>query len=316
VKCIDQVVTDKFALFHGDTVDVSRALPSRSADLLVTSIPFSSLLTYSASERDFGNVRSDDQFWAQMGFLIPEIRRVMKPGRLVAVHCMTLPTSKERDGCIGLKDFPGDVIRNFQAHGFIYHSRICIWKCPVTAVTRTKALGLLYKQLRKDSAMSRQGIPDDVVVFRVPGGNEVPVTHTEASFPVERWQRYASPIWASAAVADDEGFMRCTAEELADDASSGINQSDTLNTREAKDERDQKHIAPLQLGVIRRMVKLWSNPGEVVWDPFMGIGSTGYVALQEGRRALGAELKASYFRTAAQNMAMAADSNQQSLFDP
>lgn len=308
MNVLDQIVTDRFALYHGDTVEVARGLPASSVDFSVFSPPFSSLFTYSASERDMGNARNDAEFWGQYRFLIRETARVMKPGRIVAIHVMDLPSSKQMHGYIGLRDFPGDVIRAYQAEGFIYHSRITIDKDPVVAMQRTKAIGLLHKQLRKDSALSRQGIADTIIVMRMPGENPEPIAHTAEEFPVERWQRYADPVWASYGGRDDEGFAIVSPD---------INPSDTLQHRSAREHDDEKHIAPLQLEVIRRCVRLWSNPGDWVWSPFAGIGSEGYVALQEGRRFVGAELKASYYQQASRNLteAVAASTRQRSIFE-
>lgn len=288
----NEVVTERYSLYHGDTVEVAKGLPDRSVHFSVFSPPFASLYTYSNSPRDLGNVRNYEEFFAHYEFLIQEQRRVMKPGRLIAIHCMLLPTSKERHGYIGLQDFRGDIIRAYQRHGFIFHSEIVIWKDPVVAMQRTKALGLLWKQLKKDSAMSRQGIPDYVVVLRTPGGNEEPIAHTAEEFPVEMWQRYASPVWMD------------------------IDPSDTLQYQSAREHDDERHICPLQLGVIRNCVRLWSAPNDVVWSPFAGIGSEGYVALQEGRRFVGAELKQSYWQQAAKNLQRAVEdtSRQGSLF--
>jgi hypothetical protein len=238
----------------------------------------------------------------------------MRPGRLLSAHCMLLPTSKTKDGIIGLRDFRGDVVRAYQEAGFIFHSEVAIFKDPVTAMQRTKALGLLYKQLKKDSCMSRQGINDYLVTFRKPGVNATPVTKDEASFPVERWQRYASPVWVTTGKCDDEGFLECSDEELPNEPDSGIDQSDTLNPRSAREHADERHLCALQLGVIRRAIRLWSNPNDVVWSPFAGIGSEGYVAMQEGRRFVGAELKASYYHQAVRNLQEAANVSQQSLF--
>jgi DNA modification methylase len=314
MQVMHETVTDRFALYHADTVDVARGLPDRSVDFSVFSPPFASLYTYSNSPRDMGNVLDDAEFFAHFDFLIKETVRVMKPGRLVAIHCMLMPTSKTRDGHIGLRDFRGDIIRAYQNHGFIYHSEVCIWKDPVTAMQRTKALGLLHKTIRKDSAMSRQGIADYLVVMRTPGDNIEPIAHTHESFPVMMWQRYASPVWVTTGSADDDGFLMCSAQETADE-SSGINPSNTLQYRSAREHDDERHICPLQLGVIRRSVRLWSNPNDVVWDPFTGIGSTGVVALEEGRRFVGAELKASYYRQAALNLKEAQVVRQGGLFD-
>ncbi len=312
-----ETVTDRFAIYHADTVDVARGLPDRSVDFSVFSPPFASLYTYSNSPRDMGNVLDDAEFFAHYDFLIEQTLRVMKPGRLVAIHCMLMPTSKTRDGHIGLRDFRGDIIRAYEKRGFIFHSEVCIWKDPVTAMQRTKALGLLHKTIRKDSSMSRQGIADYLVVMRTPGDNIEPIAHVEGTateFPVMRWQRYASPVWATFGAPDDEGFAMCSAEETSDE-SSGINPSNTLQYRSAREHNDERHICPLQLGVIRRAIRLWSNPDEVVWDPFSGIGSTGVVALEEGRRYVGAELKESYYRQSVLNLHQAQRVRQFGLFD-
>lgn len=302
--------------WHADTIDVARAMPDKSVDFSVYSPPFSALYSYSASPRDLGNVHDDAEFFAHYDFLIKEQCRVMKPGRLIAQHCMQLPTSKERDGYIGLRDFRGALIRAYEAVGFIYHSEVCIWKDPVTAMQRTKALGLLHKTIRKDSAMARNGIADYVVVMRTPGMNDDAIAHSHDEFPVAVWQRYASPVWATSEGLDDEGFHVLSAKSVPnDDDTSGINPSDTLQFRSVREESDQRHIAPLQLGVIRRCIRLWSNPGDVVWSPFMGIGSEGHVALQMGRRFVGAELKVSYFNQAVRNLREAENVRQGSLFE-
>jgi hypothetical protein len=276
--------------YHADTVEVARALPSDSVDFSVFSPPFASLYTYSNSFRDMGNVRTHDEFFEHYDFLIKEQFRVMRPGRNVSIHCMLLPTSKERDGFIGLTDFRGQIIRAYQRAGFIFHSEVVIWKDPVTAMQRTKALGLLHKQIKKDSCMSRQGIPDYVVTMRKPGINTKPVGHTNESFPVDRWQKYASPVWMD------------------------IDPSDTLQHRSAREEEDERHICPLQLGVIRRCIDLWSRPDDLVWSPFMGIASEGVVALEMGRKFVGAELKESYFKQACANLKVAESSRQEGLF--
>lgn len=270
----------------GDSCEVVKAMPEASVDYTVFSPPFESLYTYTASERDIGNCRSSDEFAAHFGFLVGDLFRVTKPGRLLSFHCMNLPTSKVRDGVIGIRDFRGELIRLFQSHGFVFHSEVCIWKDPVTAMQRTKALGLLYKQLRKDSAMSRQGIADYLVTMRKPGENPEPVTKTHEGFPVGLWQRYASPVWMD------------------------INPSDTLQYRSAREHEDERHICPLQLDVIRRAVMLWTNPGDLVLSPFAGIGSEGYVALELERRFVGVELKRSYYEQAARNLAAAVGSRR------
>ena len=221
---------------------------------------------------------TDEQFEIHFKYLIKELYRVLKPGRLISFHCMNLPTSKQHHGYIGIRDFRGELIKWFQDVGFIYHSEVCIWKDPVTAMQRTKALGLLHKTIRKDSSMSRQGIPDYLVTVRKPGINEEPIEHTHDEFPVQLWQKYASPVWMD------------------------INPSDTLQFREARDEEDERHICPLQLQVIERALDLWSNPGDVVLSPFGGIGSEGYVSLQKGRKYIGVELKESYWKVACKNL--------------
>ena len=303
---------ESFVAYWGDTVEVAKSLPSDSVDFSVFSPPFSSLFVYSSSERDMGNVRSDEEFFAGMEFLVREQFRVMKPGSNVAAHCMLLPTSKTKDGYIGLKDFRGDLIRAYQKAGFIFHAEVCIWKDPVTAMQRTKALGLLHKQIRKDSSMSRMGIPDYVVVMRKPGQRVAPVSHTHEDFPVEMWQRYASPVWVSTAGEDSEGFKRCVQTTATNP--NGIDQSDTLQFRSAREHDDERHLCPLQLEVIRRMLTMYSNPGEVTWSPFMGIGSEGVTAIEMGRKFIGAELKASYFGQAVRNL-RAAEKQERSQGD-
>ncbi len=278
MNCIDQIVTDRYAAYHGDCVEVLKGLPDASIGYSIFSPPFASLYTYSNSPRDMGNVRDDAEFFAHLDFLIAELRRVMKPGRNISFHCMDMPSSKERDGVIGLKDFPGDLLRAFQRHGFIFHAKVTIWKDPVTAMQRTKALGLLHKSVRENAAMCRMGIPDYLITVRTPGEQEDRVTHG-AEFPVDLWQKVASPVWMD------------------------INPSDTLQFRSAREHDDERHICPLQLDVIRRGVMLWTNPGDIVLSPFMGIGSEGYVALEMGRRFVGAELKASYYAQAVANLA-------------
>lgn len=308
-KVLDQVVTDQFAAYHGDSCETLPALPENSVHFQICSPPFSDLFCYSHSDRDLGNSRGDDQFFQHYKFIVEEQFRVAMPGRLCAIHVMNLPTSKTRNGYIGIRDFRGDCIRLFQSCGWIYHSEVCIWKNPVTAMQRTKALGLLHKQLRKDSCMSRQGIADYLVVFRKPGENPEPVSHTHDSFPVSMWQRYASPVWAMAGEVEADGFhfMDDTRGDDTEESAGGINQSNTLQGRSAREDDDEKHLCCLQLGVIRRAMKLWSKEGDTVLSPFMGIGSEGYVALQMGRKFIGAELKESYYKQAVANLLSAQD---------
>ena len=226
IKVLNQAHGDGWWVWNGDSCEVLKGIPDNSVHLSVTSIPFASLYTYSNSERDMGNCKDHDTFWEQYAFLIRRWYEVMMPGRCVAIHCMNLPTSKERDGVIGIVDFRGSLIRAMQSVGFIYHSEVCIWKNPVTAMQRTKALGLLHKQIKKDSCMSRMGIPDYVVTFRKPGDNPERVTHTNESYPVSKWQEVASPVW----------------EEYASPVWWDINQSDTLNARLAREDNDERHI--------------------------------------------------------------------------
>lgn len=285
----DQYADDRMTLYCGDSCEIMCEIPDNSIHFSVFSPPFASLYTYSNSDRDLGNCKTDDEFFTHFKFIADELFRIIMPGRNISFHCMDLPTSKERDGFIGVKDFRGMLIKLFQNAGFIYHSEVCIWKDPVVAMQRTKALGLLHKQIKKDSCMSRQGIPDYLITMRKPGQNPEPVTHTNESFPVEVWQKYASPVWTD------------------------INPSDTLQAKSAREEKDEKHICPLQLTVIKRAIMLWTNPGDIVFTPFLGIGSEAYVALENNRRAVGIELKDSYYRQAVKNCIGVTASEQLSL---
>jgi DNA modification methylase len=270
-------------------VEQTARLPDESIHFSVFSPPFASLFTYSNSDRDMGNSKDDEEFARHFQFLIKELYRVLMPGRLVSFHCMNLPTTKMRQGFIGLRDFRGDLIRAFQDVGFIYHSEVCIWKDPVVAMQRTKALGLLHKTIRENASMSRMGLPDYVVTMRKPGEAETRVTHGD-DLPVQMWQKYASPIW------------------------SDINQGRTLNKLPARDENDEKHMCPLQLDVIERCIHLWSNRGDMVLSPFTGIGSEGYCAIKMGRRFIGTELKPQYWDLAVKNI-NDAKLSQHGLFD-
>lgn len=305
MNVINQSSGKNWTLYNGDCVEVAKGLPSECVGLSVFSPPFSSLYTYSNSERDMGNCKGDREFFKHFGYLVEQITRITKPGRLCAIHCMDLPQSKQMHGEIGLRDFPGNIIRAFEYSKWVYHSKVTIWKDPVTAMQRTKALGLLHKQIKKDSCMSRQGIPDYLVVMRKPGINASPVTHTAETFPVEQWQRWASPVWASMHGTDVEGFGICVNPAVDVPDKCGVDAGDTLQRDGAREQNDERHICPLQLPVIERSVGLWSNPGDVVFSPFAGIGSEGYQSLLMGRKFIGIELKASYYRMAAQNLANA-----------
>ena len=272
MNVLDQVIKNKYALYNGDSCEITKEIPDNSIHYTLFSPPFASLYTYSNSDRDMGNSKGDDEFYEHFVFLAKELYRITMPGRLLSFHCMDLPLMKERDGVIGLKDFPSIIRQVFEDCGFIYHSKVTIWKNPVTEMQRTKALGLLHKQIRKDSTMNRQGIPDYIVTMRKPGDNPERVAHTHETFPVDVWQNYASPVWMD------------------------IRQSDTLQKKSARDDKDERHICPLQLEVIQRCIELWTNPNDIVFDPFGGIGSTAYVALTLGRRAISSELKESYFK--------------------
>lgn len=306
VSVLDQLITNRWAMYNGDCVEVLKGIPDNSIHYSIFSPPFASLYTYSNSERDMGN-STDDEFREHFKFLVQELYRVLMPGRLLSIHCMDIPAMKERDGYIGLKDFPGDLLRMFQSGGFIYHSKVVIWKDPLVEATRTKALGLLHKQIQKDSAMCRQGLPDYLITLRKPGNNPEPVAHpdgfnefigeNEPDAPkIERpepdpeaydkhdaynkvpvyshqvWRRYASPVWMD------------------------IRQSNTLNGKSAREKTDERHICPLQLDVIERAIHLWTNPSDIVLSPFAGIGSEIYSAIKMRRRGIGIELKESYYK--------------------
>lgn len=295
----DQYSTDRYTLINADTTEAITLIPDNCIHMEIYSPPFSALYTYSNSDRDLGNSRTDEEFFTHFEFIVKELYRILMEGRIMAVHCMQIPAMKERDGYIGIKDFRGDLIRLFQKCGFIYHSEVTIYKSPVTEMQRTKALGLLHKQIKKDSAMSRMGIPDYVIFMRKPGENKEPITHTNETFPVDLWQQYADPAW----------------EEYTSPVWWDINQSDTLN-RMFSDEESERHIAPLQLPVIERCVKLYSNEGDTIFTPFLGIGSEVYQAVKMNRKGVGIELKKEYFLQAVKNMqALDNDKNQLTIED-
>ncbi|MEL6374604.1 MAG: site-specific DNA-methyltransferase [Pseudomonadota bacterium] len=277
----DQVITPHAALYHGDCVHVLAGMPDDSCGFSIYSPPFGDLFVYSDSIADMGNVADDQQFAEQYGHMVRELFRVMAPGRLVAVHCTDLPTRKGRDGVIGVKRFSDLIGKLHDDAGFITHCRVTVWRDPVVEMQRTKALGLLYKQVQKDSAMSRMGLADYLMVFRKPGDNAEPICQKPDDFPVDRWQQWASPVWMD------------------------IRQGNVLNVRAAREDKDERHLCPLQLDLIERAVTLWSNPGDTVLTPFLGIGSEAVSAVKLSRRAVGCELKGSYFEQAVKNVAAA-----------
>ena len=281
---------DRWAIYLADCIEVMNGLPEGIIDLAIFSPPFSDLFVYSDSERDMGNCGSHEEFMEHYAYFTQELYRVLKPGRIACVHCSDLPARKSKDGFIGLHDFSGDLINAHQAAGWVYHARCTIWKDPVIEMQRTKALGLLYKQLKKDSTRSRVGMPDYMLFFRKDEENPDPVTHCPEDLPVGMWQELASPVWMQ------------------------VNQTKVLNGRLAKGQEDEKHICPLQLDVIERCLTLYSNPGDLVLDPFNGIGSTGYQALRMGRRYLGIELKPEYAKQAARFLQQA-EGQAATLFD-
>ena len=306
IKAVDQVVTDQYAIYQGDSCEVIRAIPGDSIHYGIHSPPFEVLYKFSNFDRDISN-NEGPGFWEHYAFLIQELLRVTMPGRLHSVHVMQLPTSKIRHGHIGMRDFRGEVVRAYEDAGWIFHSEVCIWKDPVVAQQRTKSIRLLHKQIVKDSTISGQGLADYILTFRKPGDNPEPVAggfdmwvgEGEGPDPskyttkmdgrnwysIEVWQRYASPVWMD------------------------INQTRTLQYRSARDEKDEQHISPLQLDVIERCIQLWSNPGDTVLTPFLGIGSEVYCAVNMGRKGIGIELKPSYFKQAARNVAQAGENN-------
>jgi len=322
IKAIDQVVCPGYAIYHGDACELIRAVPSDSVHFGIHSPPFEGLYKFTNSDRDVSNNEGGD-FWAHYQFLIRELLRVTRSGRLHSVHVMQLPATKGREGFIGMRDFRGDVVRAYQAAGWLMHSEICIWKDPVVAQQRTKSIRLLHKQLCKDSALSGQGLADYIVTFRKPGANEDAIagmlqSYTGDAVDVSRaaydrqaadlmaqgktawpfeswvsimtWQRYASPVWTD------------------------IRQTRTLQYRSAREEKDEQHISPLQLDVIERCIDLWSNTGETVLTPFMGIGSEVWGAVNVGRRGIGFELKDSYFKQAAINLQRLLDERAEADF--
>jgi DNA modification methylase len=287
-----------WSAYNADCVDFASQMPDNSIDLSIFSPPFASLYIYSDSVCDMGNCKDDSEFLEQYKFLAKELHRITRPGRVACVHCKNLVNYKGRDGMAGLRDFRGDLIRVHQEVGWSFHSEVTIWKDPVIEMQRTKAHGLLYKQLRADSTFSRQGMAEYLLVFRrwADDDNEnqqdlvSPVEHTKESFPLDQWQEWASPIWTT------------------------VRQTNVLNVKSARESGDEKHICPLQLDVIERCLVLWSNPGDTVFSPFMGIGSEGVMSVKLGRKFIGTELKPSYFKQAAGYL-RAAESESKTLFE-
>lgn len=320
IMVVNQVEGDGWKLYHADCMDVVRGLPDNSLHMSCFSPPFSSLYTFSDDPRDVSNNNDDNIFFEHFGFLVRELYRALMPGRIIAIHVMNLPTSKTRDGFIGLRDFRGDVLRAFQREGFIFHSETMIRKDPVVAVQRTKAIGLLHKQLCKDSCMSRMAIADYIVAVRKPGDNPEPV-----SGPFDKYYGNECPPdgplvqlgqngTKEVLRPDDPWFSVAVWQRVAESVWSDVDQNDVLSFRCAREEADERHISPLQLTPIRRCIDLWSNPGDVVFSPFAGIGSELYCAVEMGRKAIGAELKESYYRQAIANL-RSIKKDQIGLFD-
>lgn len=275
MKVIQQLVNEDFSVYNGDSCEVLKAFMESSVHLTVTSIPFASLYTYNDTPRDLGNSAGWPEFFDHFSFIVKELLRVTVPGRLACIHVQQIAAQKAKDGYIGLKDFRGEVVRSFEREDWIYHGEVTIDKCPQVQAIRTKAKGLMFVQLHKDSSWSRQGLADYILVFRKPGDNPVPI---QPDVTNEEWIQWARPVWYN------------------------INETDTLDVAEGRDEKDERHICPLQLGTIERCIRLWSNPGDVVLDPFNGIGSTGYIALKHNRKYIGVELKPSYYNASIRNL--------------
>lgn len=290
MNVIDQVVTDEYAIYNGDSAEVLPAIPAQSIGLSVYSPPFQSLYTYSPSERDLGNSHDPSLFWNHYGFITRELLRVTKPGRHTCIHVQQIATTMVNHGQIAVQDFRGDVIRHYQEHGWIYHGEVCIDKDPQAQAIRTKSKSLLFVQLRRDASWMRPALADYIIIMRAPGENREPIQPTPEEVSNEQWIQWARPIWY------------------------GIRESGTLNAASARSEDDERHIAPLQLETIERCIRLWSNPGDTVLTPFMGIGSEVYTAIQHGRKGIGIELKPEYFAQARKNIARAVTESTLPLF--
>jgi len=276
-----QYAGKNFSVYNSDCVEFAADLPENSIGISVYSPPFAQLFVYSDIDRDMGNVKDEAEFIEQYRYIVREIYRATKPGRLTCVHCSDLPRTKSMHGSVGLYDFPADIVRVHEQEGWTFHSRITIWKDPVVEMQRTKALGLLYKQIQTDSTRSRQGMADYVLVFRKTPEDESQadkVAQDRRQFPVDTWQKWASPVWMD------------------------IDQTNVLNVKVARSDKDERHLCPLQLDLIERCIYLWSNAGDVVFSPFTGIGSEGWAALKAGRKFIGTELKPEYYRQAVKNL--------------
>lgn len=313
IKVLNKVITEKYAMYQGDCVEILKGIPSESIHFSIYSPPFANLFTYSESDRDMGNCKNYNSFFEHFHFIVPDLFRILKSGRLMCVHCMKLPLTISKNGILGLQDFPGDLTRLFISEGFIFHSEIIIWKDPLIQAVRTKNLTLAHKQISKDSTRCSQGIPDQLIIFRKPGENKEPVSHGRGferyigektnpqmekkdearinKYSHKVWQRYASPVWFD------------------------IKQTNTLNVLAARDKDDERHICPLQLQVIERSLELWTNPNDIILSPFAGIGSEGYVSINMGRRFIGIELKDSYYKQAIKNLDKAAKRHTQVGFN-
>jgi DNA modification methylase len=304
MNVLDQKSGKNWVMYRGDCCEVIQGLPDRSIDFSIFSPPFAQLYVYSDNERDMGNSKTYDQFFTHFEFLAKELFRVIKKGRLVSIHCIDIPAMIERDGYLGLKDFPGHIIQLFEKVGFIYHSRHVIWNDPLIEATRTKSVGLLHNALCKDSNRSRAGLPDYLVTFRHPEENETPISHengltkyygtdvineTGVKFSHMVWRKYASPVWMDVKI------------------------NLTLNAKAGRSDKDERHICPLSLQTIARAVELWSLPGEVVFTPYMGIGSEVFQSVLMGRKGIGIELKESYFNTSVKNLTLAEDHWEQEI---
>jgi len=287
----NKVDGDGYSLMLGDSAERIKEVDENSIDLSVYSPPFADLFVYSNSERDLGNCRNWDEFFMHYSFIIKEVLRITKPGRITCVHTSDVPAMANRDGYIGLRDFPGRVIDAHTAAGWIFVGRCFIQKNPQAQAIRVKSKALLFVQMQKDSSCSRPALIDQVLIFRKPGDNAVPITPVKnGELDNEGWISWAHGIWTD------------------------INESDTLRYYEAREICDEKHICPLQLGTIERCIKLYSNPGETIFTPFMGIGSEAYSAVKYGRKTIGIELKQSYFNIAVKNVESIKRSGQQDLF--